>query len=134
MSKIQLPRNEEGEQIAFVHYLELLKNQGKVEKFTAIPNSTWTPSMKQKVKNKAMGVRAGFPDLLILLRYNVLCIEMKVKPNKPTPDQLLWLTALNKHLYIKAYVCYGYDGAKECIDQMILEERSYPKIGYFPDH
>jgi len=37
-------------------------------RFTAIPNSTWTTSYKQKTVNKITGVRPGLCDLLVVLK------------------------------------------------------------------
>jgi hypothetical protein len=82
--------------------------------FTHIPNSTWTPSWSQKHKNKHMGVRRGFPDMVICIPKNkskdgepwLLFIELKkkrkmLKSGKPsksrpgtTPEQDEWLEFL----------------------------------------
>jgi len=37
---------------------------------------------------------AGFPDLILCRGEQLLAIELKRKPRKPTTDQLAWLTAL----------------------------------------
>lgn len=67
----------------------------------AVPNGgARHPAVAGKLK--AEGVKAGVPDLLIFERapdgcggmYCGLAIEMKVKPNKPTPAQESWLAAL----------------------------------------
>lgn len=126
----KLPRDEFGEQQAFVHYLQLLQNKGKVVKYTAVPNNTWTPSNKQKTKNRELGLRAGFPDLVILTRRTFLCIEMKVKPNKSTPDQQDWQRAINNlnadfRNLVFARVCYGFDEAKQLIDSIVKVEDQY---------
>jgi len=48
--------------------------------FSAIPLSTFTPWNKQKIINIITGVRAGVPDMIILLkRGSILFIEMKNK-------------------------------------------------------
>jgi hypothetical protein len=116
MTKLQ--RDEFGEQQAFVGYLQLMQNKRKIVKYTAIPNNTWTPSQAQKTKNTEQGLRAGFPDLLIVLWYCVICIEMKVRPNKPTLDQSAWIDALNG-AGIETIVCYSYEEAKAFLDRKI---------------
>jgi hypothetical protein len=118
MSKIQLPRNEEGEQEAVVQYLQLMQSSGKIRKFTSIPNSTWTPSQKQKNKNKRLGLNPGFPDLIILTYEHAFCIEMKVKPNKPTEEQKDWGVAL-QYAQVRTFLCYSYEEAKDVIDREI---------------
>lgn len=118
MKQAQLPRSEFGEQQTLVQWLQLLENKGQIRKFTAIPNNTWTPSDKQKNKNKELGLRAGFPDLIILTNRNMLVIEMKIKPNKPTPLQEEWLKNLNA-VGITARVCYSFEEARDLVQYWI---------------
>jgi hypothetical protein len=84
-------------------------------------------------KNKMVkeGLAYGVPDLLFFepkvvalrkrlltpetfeaecLRYNGLAIEMKRKPNKPTPEQREWLTGLEARGWSTA-VCYSAEEA-----------------------
>lgn len=107
--------SEYQEQCLFVEYLDILKSQGKIVMFTAIPNNTWTPSWGQKVKNKKAGLNPGFPDLIILMKQKAICIEMKVGKNKLTSGQGDWLAALTM-VGIQTHVCYGYEAAKRVID------------------
>jgi hypothetical protein len=107
--------NEYQEQCLFVEYLNILKTQGKIVMFTAIPNSTWTPSWSVKVKNKKTGLNPGFPDLIILTKTKAICIEMKVKPNKVNSEQIKWLTCLTD-VGIDTYIAYGFKEAKKFID------------------
>ena len=116
--KKNIKLSEYQEQCLFVEYLDILKNQGKIFMFTAIPNNTWTPSWGQKIKNKKAGLNPGFPDLLIVLMPNIICIEMKVKPNKTTVEQQAWIKALNE-CGIGTFVCYGYEEAKQTIDNYL---------------
>ena len=103
---------ETDEQQAVVQYLEL-----KGLKFSSIPNSTYTKSWKQKAKNKAEGLRAGLPDLLIVLPNLLLFIEMKrTKGGVVSPVQKEWIEALNKIDGVKAIVCKGADEAIENIE------------------
>lgn len=106
---------EEVEQIAFVKWLEL-----KGLKFTAIPNSTYTKSIKQKVKNKRMGLRCGLPDLLIITPKGLVFVEMKRKQGSVTSDeQKEWIEALNKLQGVQAQVCKGADEAINFITKFL---------------
>jgi hypothetical protein len=108
---INIP-TEEVEQRQVVQYLEL-----RGCKYTAIPNSTYTKSWKQKVKNRDAGLRAGFPDLAIIANGSFFCIEMKrTKGGTLTPEQKSWHQALND-AGVPAYVCRGFDEAKTVIDR-----------------
>ncbi len=110
--------SEYQEQCLVVEYLEILKNQGKVVMYTAIPNSTWTPSWGQKIKNKKAGLNPGFPDLIILTKKRAICIEMKVEPNRLTPQQKEWCNAL-KNAGIDCWVAYSFIEAKKIIDKWV---------------
>lgn len=90
---------ERDEQIRFVTWLE-----DRDIRVTAIPNSTYTTSHKQKALNRATGLRPGFPDLVVLIKPSqshdgrgyLLLPEMKrVKGGKLSPDQRAWIAALN---------------------------------------
>ena len=90
---MELYPTEYEEQKKLVQYLEL-----KRLKFTAIPNSTWTPSFAQKNKNRAMGLRAGFPDMIIVLPNNqLLFAELKRKKGGVVSnEQNEWIKTLKK--------------------------------------
>ena len=115
---------EEGEQKAFVSYLEL-----KGYKFTAIPNSTFTRSWKQKNHNKAMGLRAGLPDLLVIINDTLHFIEMKrIKGSSISKDQKAWIEALGKCENVEAVVCKGFDEAREYVESR-ANQASKPRKG-----
>lgn len=62
---------------------------------------------------KAKGVKKGVPDILCFershcLAYSGLAIELKIKPNKPTPEQLEWLRGLKMRGW-KVAVVYDAD-------------------------
>lgn len=70
---------------------------------------------------KRMGVTSGVCDLFILKpsgRFNGLAIELKVKPNKPTPAQMKFIETLNANGYL-AVVRYGADEAIKTIEDYI---------------
>jgi hypothetical protein len=106
---------EENEQMAFVQYLEL-----RNIKFTAIPNSTFTKSRRQKRKNHDMGLRPGLPDLVLILGNRLVFIEMKrEKVGKVSVDQKEWIEAINNCQNGEAYVCYGYEEAKKLVEGIL---------------
>lgn len=123
---------EDAEQIVVVQWLEL---QGL--KFTAIPNSTYTKSWKQKSKNKNTGLRPGFPDLIILIaphqaidgRGRLLALEMKrQKGGVVSAEQKAWIAALNglKTPHIDSVVAHGSQEAIEYIASFIHPTTSSP--------
>lgn len=76
-------------------------------KYTAIPNSTYTRSWKQKRHNTDMGLRAGFPDLVVIAKDTFMCIEMKrTKGSVISPAQKEWVRAL-KQANVPVAICNG---------------------------
>lgn len=113
---------EDEEQIRVVQQLELWKL-----KHTAIPNSTYTTSWKQKQHNADLGLHAGFPDLIILVMPNqaydglghLLVPEMKRQRTfKVSESQKEWIAALNglKSVNIESVVAHGADEALEWVE------------------
>ena len=110
--------SEEAEQIAVIEYCDLLgipithtANEGK-------------RSVAYGARLKRMGLRPGFPDLLITRArggYHGFAIEMKYGKNKPTPDQIEWLRRLSSEGYATA-VCYTATDAINLIEK-------YNKLG-----
>ena len=112
---------EDDEQIAFVSWCE---DRGL--KLSAIPNSTYTPHHSVKARNRRLGLRPGFPDLVVLVSPKqsrdgegyFLCIEMKrIKLSKTSDEQKAWHTAINElgTLNVQAYVCKGADAAERIV-------------------
>lgn len=104
---------EEEEQAIVVDWLELHKI-----KFSSIPNSTWTSSIKQKIKNKQQGLRGGLPDMIIIHNQKMLFIEMKRRLKSSSilrPKQREWIEAINTVPNCQAIVAYG---ATEAIAQI----------------
>ncbi len=115
--KNQLPVPlEMHECIAFAHYLNLLQLQGKIIKFSHIPEMN-TASMAQRRRNVVQGFHAGMPDYCIILaNKKVLWIEMKRKTGSTTSDeQYKWQSALNDAGCISE-ICYGADSAIEVVN------------------
>jgi hypothetical protein len=94
-----------------------------------LPLSTYTTSWKQKATNKAMGVRAGVPDLMVIVPRPkedlLLFIEMKRRDatmSAITSEQMDWLTALNCCEGVAATLCAGADEAIKFIKQVAKDD------------
>lgn len=97
---------EDLEQMRVVEWLG-----SKGYKYTSVPNSTFTKSWKQKARNDLLGLRSGFPDLIVIANGKLCCPEMKkIKGGRATENQLLWIKALTE-AGIPAKVCNGADEA-----------------------
>lgn len=117
------PRNDEEDQITIqvAEYCELLMVQKKIRCYSHIPQETFTKSWATKNKNKAMGVRAGVPDMLIVYPNKVLFLELKrLKGGKVSEAQQAWieaLTCVSGNVY--AAIAAGFDAAKREIDDLL---------------
>jgi hypothetical protein len=110
---------EEEEQENFILYLEKLISEGKNIKYSSIPNSTFTKSWKQKRKNKTQGLRAGLPDLFLIVNNRPFFIEMKRINGKLSDCQKEWINAINECEKLKAVVCYGCEEAKNIVESCL---------------
>lgn len=105
---------EEIEQIHFVQWLDIMGY-----KYTAIPNSTYTKSIMQKMKNKRMGLRAGFPDMVVIAKGKFMCVEMKrIKNSTISPTQREWVDEIAK-AGIPVKVCYGAEEAIAFVQRVV---------------
>jgi hypothetical protein len=120
--------SEDDEQMAFVEWLELCGLR-----FSAIPMNTYTKYMSQKMKNRRMGVRAGVPDMIVLIpphrakdgEGHLLFIEMKRrKGGVVSPEQREWLVALTalESANIEAVVAKGWDEARGAVLKYLTDE------------
>ena len=111
----ELISSEYEEQIALCQYLEL-----KHYKYFHVPNSTWTKSFNQKRRNKALGVKAGVPDMMIFVGSQLIAIELKrVKKSVTSPEQKMWIDTFNK-AGIPARICKGFDECQKFIEDVEL--------------
>jgi len=115
---------ESEDQIKLVQYLDILVRQGKVLWFTWSGNWQFQKSMWVKMKMKREWIRAGMPDLLIVLPTRIVFIELKrLKGGKPTDEQLHAIEAINKMWdttwTVQAYFAYGFEEAKLLIDKLL---------------
>ena len=54
------------------------------------------------------GIPKGFPDLMILTDTGrAIFVETKIKPRKPTKEQLSWIQDLSSRGFL-AFVCYDF--------------------------
>lgn len=110
---------EYAEQMAFVDYLMILENQGKIKNFTALPNNVWTKSFSQRMRQKKEGLRKGFPDLCIVTNSDIVFIEMKrTKGGQVSPEQRKWHDDICL-IGGNAFICYGAEQAIEVINKFI---------------
>lgn len=94
------------EQVTLVQYLQL---RGYLH--FHVPNSTYTTSFNQKRRNRALGVVAGPPDLFIIVRGQLIAIELKRRQGSATsPEQKAWIEALNA-CGVQAAICKGAEPA-----------------------
>ncbi len=92
--------------------------------FCHIANERQT-SPRRGAKLKRMGVRSGMPDVMIFqckvnqetnkLENIGLAIELKIKPNQPSKNQLEVLEQLKQQGWA-THICYDFDKAKSIID------------------
>ena len=105
--------SETQEQITVAQYMTL-----KGILFIHVPNEGKRSPMVARIL-KAMGLKPGFPDLLILEprgSYHALAIEMKTKNGRLTEKQREWLNKLRDNGYL-ALACWGADDAIKVIKQ-----------------
>ena len=118
---------EHNEQIKLVNYLSILERQGKIITFFAIPNGGSRNSIEAK-NLKREGVRAGVSDMQVILKDKVLFIEMKRPPKRLKSGKLSYagisvsdkqkefIECVRSSKVCKAKVCYGFNEARELID------------------
>lgn len=104
---------EDDEQKLVVEYCDLMG----YPRFR-VPNETFTKSWNQKRKNRVLGVSRGVPDLFVIVKHQLIAIEMKrLKGSVTSPQQVEWLKRLND-AGIPARVCKGAVAAIAFIQEM----------------
>lgn len=108
-----LKRGEDTEQMGVIDWANWNTNRfPELKLLFHIPNGG-KRSATEAARFKAMGVKAGVPDLCLpvpMNGYAGLYIEMKYGSNKPTDNQKEWIAALKAQGY-KVTVCYGGEEA-----------------------
>lgn len=121
-------------QIAFANYMRL---QYPKVLHIHVPNERKTLVRRNKKggfytsegsRLKRMGVISGVSDNLIFepsigITHIGLAIELKIKPNKPTEEQLIFLSRLSAKGW-KTAVCYTLDEAIGITDSYFGREKS----------
>lgn len=88
----------------------------------AIPNGG-TRIPKEAARMKSEGVLSGVPDLMLAVPshgYVGAFIELKVKPNKPSREQLEWMEQVSNHGYA-THVIYGINEFVEWVNYYLSE-------------
>ncbi len=73
----------------------------------------------EQFKYKYLGSDSGFPDLIF--PELLLIIELKIKPNKPTPAQIEWIKYF-KRIGWQAEICYSFEAAQKIV-QLIIKNK-----------
>lgn len=111
---------EDNLQIAVANYL---RYQYPNILFAHIANERKT-THQQGARLKQKGVKSGMPDIMVFKQNTSdntgLAIELKIKPNKPTPSQLTVLGQLKDEGW-QTHIAYSFDEAKEVIDKYLIK-------------
>ena len=131
MKKTAMPQNaaprisEEEEQQAVFEWAEYYIGQyPELRRLHHVPNGGYR-SKAEAGRFKAMGVKAGVPDICLPVPhrgYHGLYIEMKAKDGKLSEKQIEWLRDLSADGYF-CRVCYGADEAIAAITWYVQKER-----------
>lgn len=115
-------RPEQQLQRSVVDLLQVYQNRGLLA-FAHMPNGG-RRSKAEAGAFKAMGVRAGVPDLLVWTQGSGhFAIELKAKAGKLSPAQAAWHDTVSC-LGHRVYVCRSVDDVERC-----LRAEAVPPIG-----
>lgn len=92
----------------------------------AIPNGGHR-HIGQAIKLKKEGVTPGVPDYFLFLSrggFNGLALELKHEKGRVSPAQKQFMELIEKQGY-KTFVAYGWDAAREAIENYIKFGRVY---------
>ena len=111
----QTATSEEDEQIRLFEMVEeRLSQYPDLRLLFHVPNGGHR-SKATAGRLKAAGVKAGVPDLILLVprgKYHGMVCELKARGGRLTPDQRAWLKALEEQDYYPV-VAFGVDEALE---------------------
>lgn len=112
---------EELEMFVFFDYCKLRSGQHPAYDLAwHVPNEG-KASIQRRASLKRAGLKKGVPDISVPYpngKYGGLYIEMKVKPNKPSPEQLQLIEALNR-VGNYAAVCWSAEDALVLLERYI---------------
>ncbi|MBD5498033.1 MAG: VRR-NUC domain-containing protein [Lachnospiraceae bacterium] len=125
-----LKRGEDTEQMGVIDWANW--NAGRFPELQLlfhVPNGG-KRNVAEAARLKAMGVKAGVPDLCLPVPMNGfagLYIEMKYGKNRTTKEQEKWIEALRQQGY-KVVVCYGGVAATKELESYLQGTRT--KLGH----
>lgn len=128
MAKVSTRKHptETQEQIATIEWWSLFATtKGMDERLLMHTANERKTSLRQGAKLKAMGVRAGWPDLFLALPcgdYHGLFIEMKAKHGKTSKVQEEIHELLRARGYL-VIVCYGFGEASDMLKRYVSQAR-----------
>jgi hypothetical protein len=107
--------------IAFFDYCRAMAHTNAAWKLAFhVPNER-KASIQRRITMARAGVKKGIPDICIPVandKYHSLFIEMKVKPNKASPEQIEVLKALYQEGNYSC-ICWSADQAIEVVTRYI---------------
>ncbi len=118
---LAMKRTEHGEQCAVIDWCRLMEGRWPELVWIHASANGGKRSIKTGADLKASGVLAGVCDLFLPCprgEYHGLFIEMKIKPNRPTADQVRFIDAMNAAGYA-AWVCFSSDEAIDVIENYL---------------
>ena len=115
---------EDNEQIILFQWAQLQSGKfPELEMLYHIPNGG-KRSKAEASRFKAMGVKAGVPDLCLPVprgEYHGLYIELKAASGRTSAKQNEWLEWLSSNGY-KTAVCYGWEQAAVAIKSYLIQK------------
>jgi hypothetical protein len=115
---------EELEMFAFFDFCRIMESQHPAYGMAFhVPNER-KASIQRRVALKRAGVRKGIPDIVVPVpndKYASLYIEMKVKPNKASPEQMAVLRHLNA-VGNYAVLCWSANDAIEIVKKYLANK------------
>lgn len=126
MNLYNMKRGEDTEQIGVIEWANWNRNRfPELRLLFHIPNGG-KRSKTEAAIFKAMGVKAGVPDLCLPVArggFAGLYIEMKYGKNKPTDNQKQWIADLKAEGY-KVEVCYSGEEATRTLEAYLQHEKT----------
>lgn len=121
-----LKRGEDTEQMGVIDWANWNTNRfPELRLLFHVPNGG-KRDVKEAARFKAMGVKAGVPDLCLPVArggYAGLYIEMKYGKNKPTDNQKQWIADLTKQGY-KVAVCWSGEEATQTLEAYLQQSKT----------
>lgn len=81
-----------------------------------VPNESMIKAPIQwHVKRKKLGVKAGFPDILIIAKDKCIFIELKVNPNKEKKIDGMRLLGREQKIWMESLIKFGHSHYIICV-------------------